>query len=386
MTKILDMLNKITYLIKIIMLIVIAHFLILHREKNASFLILGLLIIVFLGAYEYCDKKINRINLFTKTLIISFAIILSVVLLLLDKFDDVILIYYFFLLDDIFEIQNHKYKDVLLWFHFIGFLAFCISDEDSLSFDSATNILTATIIYGFIFLIYFIIHRYKIERDKYRGMYQDLLEFSFQQRDLLISNERTKISQELHDSLGHLLMAATMNLRFIKKVNGSYNSDINEGLQEIENILLSCTTELRNCVKNVRELEEDIKLDEELLGISMHLKRLNMVNIIYMCKFDTNQLNVRVRNIIYRITRESITNSIIHGKAEVIKIFLQADDERVKLEIADNGVGCAEIMKSYGLNSMVENVKQLAGVIYFKSEKNKGFQIVVSISKEMAYD
>jgi signal transduction histidine kinase len=43
--------------------------------------------------------------------------------------------------------------------------------------------------------------------------------------------------------------------------------------------------------------------------------------------------------------------------------------------IKDNGSGCEDIKKSYGLNGIVDRVKEVGGEVWFISRKGKGFTI-----------
>lgn len=82
-----------------------------------------------------------------------------------------------------------------------------------------------------------------------------------------------------------------------------------------------------------------------------------------------------VKTVLYKTIREGITNSIKHGNATLIQIYIHYVSNQIELLIKDNGSGCADIHKSFGLNGIVDRMKEAGGEVWFTSVKNKGFTI-----------
>lgn len=141
------------------------------------------------------------------------------------------------------------------------------------------NILTSIGFYLGIILIFEIIHYYKEERDRFKLLYNNIVQYSFQEREYMISQNRSKISQELHDSLGHLLMGAMLNIKYLKENNK--NKDDTKELSQLENIIGDCIKSVRKCVNDVKEAEEIINLNEEVSRISTELRRVSVIDIKY---------------------------------------------------------------------------------------------------------
>lgn len=287
-------------------------------------------------------------------------------------------IYYFFILDRLFEIKNVTIKRVYMSAHLAAFLSaetFYLLATHRTAAIMADDIFETLVAYALVMLIFLIVHYYKSEQDRLQILNADLIAYSFEEREYLISRERNEISQELHDSVGHSLMAVLMNIRYLKAVMPQENIKLNGQISEIENLLKDCVSSLRGSVSDLRKLDENINLKEEIEHIARKFNELGFVRI--ELKFDDKLSGVtgKIKSVIYKTIREGITNSIRHGNASKIWISVLPLETRIELVVRDNGTGCADIHKSFGLSGILERVKAVNGEVYFLSEKNKGFKI-----------
>ena len=94
------------------------------------------------------------------------------------------------------------------------------------------------------------------------------------------------------------------------------------------------------------------------------MRQATSAEITYECKTGLNGFDDDEEEIIYRIVQESITNSIRHGKAEKIHIVIDREYNMLRIRIQDNGLGCKEIKKGFGLHHMQERLNMLQGELY----------------------
>jgi signal transduction histidine kinase len=85
--------------------------------------------------------------------------------------------------------------------------------------------------------------------------------------------------------------------------------------------------------------------------------------------------------LIYRLIQEFLSNSIRHGKATEVQIFLNFLEDRLRIYLKDNGSGCSSINEGIGLKSIRERVKVWGGDIEYYSQEGKGFEVIASIEK-----
>ena len=82
---------------------------------------------------------------------------------------------------------------------------------------------------------------------------------------------------------------------------------------------------------------------------------------------------------LYRCLQESLTNAVRHGKASNISVQLHFDDQQLRLQIEDNGIGMKEIQFGFGLSGMKERLEQVQGTLSVQSNVEQGTLIVCNI-------
>jgi signal transduction histidine kinase len=83
--------------------------------------------------------------------------------------------------------------------------------------------------------------------------------------------------------------------------------------------------------------------------------------------------------VIFRVCQEALTNSLRHGKAKNVNIILRSSGNKLSLFIFDDGCGCSQIKKGFGLSGMEQRVKDLGGTLVFGSDGESGFNIRMEI-------
>lgn len=322
----------------------------------------------------------GRLHIETICLHPSISSVLSIILcvtLLAVKRVDMIQVYYFFLLHDIFTTQNRKLQTRLLIVHFTCFMVaecYAVYIAEHRNFSQNLYIVFILLgVYALLLYIFSVIHYFKWDRDKLKALNGRLIEYSFQEREYLVANERSHISQELHDSLGHSLMAALMNVRYLKAIQEKSPEERSRQIDELEGMLKECVENLRGSVYNLKELDENISLQGEVRHIIDKFDELGLVKIHLDSDDKIENAPNPVKSVLYKTIREGITNSIRHGNATSIRISIRYAGDRIELLIQDNGSGCADIQKSYGLNGIENRIEEVGGEVWFTGGKNKGF-------------
>jgi signal transduction histidine kinase len=86
---------------------------------------------------------------------------------------------------------------------------------------------------------------------------------------------------------------------------------------------------------------------------------------------------------IFRVIQESVTNSVRHGKSNKVEITIKQENNKLELNISDNGTGCSNIKKGYGMQGIKERTEALDGTAEFSSSPGKGFKTRVLIPFEV---
>lgn len=200
--------------------------------------------------------------------------------------------------------------------------------------------------------------------------------------EITLLRERNRISREIHDNVGHALSTIIIQLGAIKRiseVNGQKASEMAENLEDFARESMERVRDAVHAMKP-REFEEY----EGIVAISEMIKNFRKLTGIEvsLCVSDKVwKLNSDQTMVIYRIIQEFLSNSIRHGKATEVKVFLNFLDTHLRMQLKDNGVGCNIPVPGAGLSGIKERVSVWGGTIEYYSKEGYGFELIVTMDK-----
>lgn len=216
--------------------------------------------------------------------------------------------------------------------------------------------------------------------------YKRLIENSAAARKLTVEQERTRMAREIHDTLAHTLTSLIVQLEACKKLAQLDPSRLPEELDKAQELSREGFNDVKRSIKALRpKAMEDKTFTGSIISVINSIMENTDVHIALNNSLpDDIKLSFQVEVALFRVIQESITNSIRHGKANDIVINMNIEDNHVKLHIEDNGAGCNNIRKGYGLTGIRERIESLDGEADFSSTKGKGFKTNISIPWEAA--
>ncbi len=217
-------------------------------------------------------------------------------------------------------------------------------------------------------------------RTELENAYQKLIEISKEREQLVAVEERSRLARELHDTLAHTLTAVIVSLEAGKKL---LDKDPQKALAEIgksQEQARKGLDEVRLTVKALRPGDLDnmdftaaIKgLARDYSGSGIHIQ------------FELDEeidLTPSLETTLYRIIQESITNSVRHGEANLIKVRLRRNENGLSLEVEDDGKGYVELSEGHGLRGIRERAADLGARVSFINQKSGGFLVRLTLEE-----
>jgi len=161
------------------------------------------------------------------------------------------------------------------------------------------------------------------------------------QRELIQRQEsfRTKIAQELHDSIGSDILGVKLFAETIFKTKNIDDMFLKSGLDEISNIVSK--------VRNIsHEIVSPVLFNKKTLhaAISEHIDNFqNKINMQLHLSVSQNivweDIDENTQHEYFRVTQEILKNAINHSEAKNINISLTVIDNFLELTITDDGKG-----------------------------------------------
>jgi signal transduction histidine kinase len=194
--------------------------------------------------------------------------------------------------------------------------------------------------------------------------------------------ERSSLSRELHDAVGQMLSAMTMELGNLEAVITSPDK-LRARLDEARSLNAETLREVRALAMGLRPtMLDELGLGPALRWQGREFSRRSNVPVTVQIDGDLDGLPETHRTCIYRIVQETLTNCARHSQAKGIRISIYGRHDWVKLSIQDDGVGFdpgGATSRGLGLIGIQERVREMQGKVTIISEPGKGTIVEVEV-------
>jgi len=189
----------------------------------------------------------------------------------------------------------------------------------------------------------------------------------------LIEKEKSHIAREIHDDLGQNLTIIKLNLALLQQ---------SLKLDEVNNLKMKNIFEvLDETIKKMKKMSSDLRpglIDNLGLipAIEWYVDDFQKQTSVF-CNLKYNRENILVEKDlainIFRIIQESLTNVLKHAKAKKVEIMVCDKNDKITLEIKDDGIGIKpenmSKMNSFGILGMRERTELFNGKLEIYKEK-----------------
>ncbi|WP_397364467.1 sensor histidine kinase [Olleya sp. R77988] len=252
------------------------------------------------------------------------------------------------------------------------------------------KIIIQALVYGIIFLVLIttgliLFFHYSRQKIVQKELEKATLKLDNQQKILQTSidiqeRERKRIAQDLHDAISSKLNIVSLSTNVLL-VDKTINKKQRKTLEQILEITTGTLESSRRIAHDLlppildkfglkaalEELFEECSANTNI-DIESNIETLSILS-------KTNQLHV------FRIVQELINNSIRHGKASELVIYMEQNATGFVLRYQDNGKGFtvkeAKEKPGIGLQNIKSRVKILNGKLKIESTPNSGSQFII---------
>ncbi len=185
--------------------------------------------------------------------------------------------------------------------------------------------------------------------------------------------ERNRVANELHDSIGHTLTAATIQAAVAGEVLGDDPAAARRAIRSVEESTRTALEDLDYVLGMLREEQPDAAPARSLADLPDLLERVRCTGARLEVRVtgEPGALQGTLSRAAYRILQEALTNALRHGAAGTITVRVVAAVDAVVLDVA-NPVGAtagagsgaptsAFPSSSRGLTGLAERVRTLHG-------------------------
>jgi signal transduction histidine kinase len=195
-----------------------------------------------------------------------------------------------------------------------------------------------------------------------------------------IVEERMRIAREVHDVVGHSLVAITLQARAGLRRLPRSPERTGQALREIEGLASRALDETRTAVATIRSGTDVTALhpqptlaDLADLVESMHGSDLDVHLMVDPAMHD---LAAHLQSAAYRIVQESLSNAAKHARPAHIDVRIARAGDVLTVEITDDGTKTAPtVSEGSGLRGMRERAEQLGGSLEAGPAPGRGWRV-----------
>ncbi|MEM8922399.1 MAG: sensor histidine kinase [Actinomycetota bacterium] len=199
--------------------------------------------------------------------------------------------------------------------------------------------------------------------------------------ELARADERNRLARDLHDSLGHHLLACSIQLRNAAAQHGRDHEATDRSIDLASRAVAEALADTRLSVDNIRAGSNGFSLSQALPELARRASPSAM-NVDVELRGDHQALDQLTQITLYRVAQEALSNVVRHANARAATIASTVTADRAVLEVRDDGDGFEVTPgagSASGLQSLRERLAKVGGRLDVQSEQGSGTVLTAEV-------
>jgi ligand-binding sensor domain-containing protein/signal transduction histidine kinase len=204
-------------------------------------------------------------------------------------------------------------------------------------------------------------------------------------------NERTRIAQDLHDTLLQGVLSASMQLH-VADDQLSADSPAKPIVNRVLEVMGHVIDDGRNTLRGLRSPGRDSgDLEQAFSRIPQELLVQQPIEFRVLVEGKVRPLHPVIRDEVYRIGREALANAFRHSRATGVEVELEYADRQLRVLVRDNGCGIdPQVLRlgrdgHWGLSGMRERASRMGAKLKVWSRAGGGTEVELSVPGHVAF-
>ncbi|WP_054942513.1 sensor histidine kinase [Paenibacillus ihuae] len=281
-------------------------------------------------------------------------------------------VYFVFPVIEMF-LYSSKIQPGLLAFHMAVFLYTLIQLK--------ADVTHSLFAYLAMLLLAYLFRSNSLQKKKGEALNIELSEANAKLKEITIAQERTRIAQELHDSIGHGLVSLKMHLEYAGNVADVNPQKTKEVITKALAISQASIDDLRKAVAVLKSsaLNERMELQKSLNQMINSIQVKGRLAFTFDFDDAVEVATPDIKHAIYSTVREAVTNGLKHGKARTFYIEIKKCRSIIQVVVHNDGEACNHLQKSHGIRGIEERIYSLEGTVQFSSDHDRSFAVTAEI-------
>jgi signal transduction histidine kinase/predicted small secreted protein len=204
--------------------------------------------------------------------------------------------------------------------------------------------------------------------------------------------ERTRVAQELHDTLLQGVLSASMQLH-VAVDQLPEHSPTRPALNRVLQLMGQVIEEGRNTLRGLRSpADSPHDLQSSFARIPQELGTQSGIDFRVVVEGQPLQLRSIIRDDVYGIGREALVNAFRHSRAQSIAMQLEYTASHLGILVRDDGCGIdPQVLKSgrdghFGVSGMRERAERIGANLKLLSRIGGGTEVELRVPGEIAFE
>ena len=198
-------------------------------------------------------------------------------------------------------------------------------------------------------------------------------------------NERFRTSQELYGQLGQTLAGVLVRIRAITETSGVPDRVMEGRLEEVRTEVFDATEHLDRVARRLHPPElDDLGLGAAIRALARRVEQTSGLVVDVVLARPLPRLEPEAQLAVFRVVQEALGNSAEHARARRVKIALEVADDRLEVEIHDDGRGFEDPdpdtdRVGLGLSGMLDRAAHAGGTLRVDTRPGEGTRVTLSV-------
>jgi signal transduction histidine kinase len=191
-------------------------------------------------------------------------------------------------------------------------------------------------------------------------------------------SERRRLERDLHDGAQQRLVSLALDLRLAQTA-------VREDPDRAEGLLEGAAGELEHALEELRELARGLHpavLSDRGLDSAVEALASRAPLPVTVAERVGERLPEAIELAAYFVVAEALTNVVKYADASEAVVRLERENGRVRVEVADDGVGGADPSRGTGLRGLEERLAVVGGRLEVRSRRGEGTMVTARIPCE----
>ena len=201
-------------------------------------------------------------------------------------------------------------------------------------------------------------------------------------REKVTLEERQRLARDLHDSVSQSLYAIQVGAQTARERLDQDPAGVAQPIDYVMRLAAVSQAEMRALIFELRPETLETEGLVAALNRQIDVLRARQGISAQLIAPAEPELPIEVKQALHRIGQEALWNTVKHARARRVDVRLEADEDSVVLEIADDGVGFdpnASFPGHLGLRSMLERAAGVGGSLEVVSACGSGTRVVARV-------